>query len=148
MAEGGRRPELLGTGSRWNATHGDPTMSTKNRNRALWTAQILVALLFVFAGTTKFLMPADKLQQGPVVFPLAFMYFIGVCEVLGGLGLVLPGLTRIRTSLTPLAAAGLTIIMIGATTVSIIGGGGAGGTFPAVVGPTLRWRRSWTRWMP
>lgn len=114
-------------------------MSTKNRNRALWTAQILVALLFVFAGTTKFLMPADKLQQGPVVFPLAFMYFIGVCEVLGGLGLVLPGLTRIRTSLTPLAAAGLTIIMIGATTVSIIGGGVAAGTFPAVVGVLTTW---------
>jgi uncharacterized membrane protein YphA (DoxX/SURF4 family) len=114
-------------------------MSTKNRNRALWTAQILVALLFVFAGTVKFLMPADKLQQGPVVFPLAFMYFIGVCEVLGGLGLVLPGLTRIRPSLTPLAAAGLTIIMIGATTVSIIAGGVAAGTFPAVIGVLTTW---------
>ena len=114
-------------------------MSTKNRNRALWTVQILVALLFVFAGSVKFLMPADKLQQGPVVFPLAFIYFIGVCEVLGGLGLVLPGWTHIRTSLTPLAAAGLTIIMIGATTVSVIGGGVAAGSFPAVVGVLTTW---------
>ena len=52
---------------------------------------------------------------------------------------MLPGLTRIRTSLTPLAAAGLTIIMIGATTVSIIGGGVAAGTFPAVIGALTTW---------
>ena len=69
----------------------------------------------------KFVMPVEKMQQGPIVFPIAFLYFIGVCETLGGLGLILPGLTRIATFLTPLAAAGLTIIMIGATTVSIIG---------------------------
>jgi uncharacterized membrane protein len=114
-------------------------MSIKNRNRALWTVQILVALLFVFAGSVKFIMPADKLQQGPVVLPLAFIYFIGVCEVLGGLGLVLPGWTHIRTSLTPLAAAGLTIIMIGATTVSIIGMGVGAGILPAVVGVLTTW---------
>jgi uncharacterized membrane protein YphA (DoxX/SURF4 family) len=114
-------------------------MSTKNSNRALWTVQILVALLFVFAGSTKFLLPVEKMQQGPVVFPMAFMYFIGACEVLGGLGLVLPGLTHIRTSLTPLAAAGLTIIMVGATTVSIIAGGVAAGIFPAVVGVLTTW---------
>ena len=116
-----------------------PTKSLKNRNRALWTVQILVALLFLFAGATKFIMPAEKMQQGPVVFPMAFLYFIGVCEVLGGLGLVLPGLTHIRTSLTPLAAAGLTIIMVGATMVSIIGGGAVAGTFPAVVGILTIW---------
>jgi uncharacterized membrane protein YphA (DoxX/SURF4 family) len=114
-------------------------MSTKTSNRALWTVQILVALLFVFAGSTKFLLPVEKMQQGPVVFPMAFMYFIGACEVLGGLGLVLPGLTHIRTSLTPLAAAGLTIIMVGATTVSIIAGGVAAGIFPAVVGVLTTW---------
>jgi uncharacterized membrane protein YphA (DoxX/SURF4 family) len=115
------------------------TSALKIRNRALWTAQILVALLFVFAGSMKFLMPAEKMQQGPVVFPLAFMYFIGVCEILGGLGLVLPGLTRIATYLTPLAAAGLTAIMIGATTVSIIGFGIAGAVVPAVVGVLTTW---------
>ena len=113
--------------------------SLKIRNRALWTAQILVALLFVFAGSMKFLMPVEKMQQGPVVFPLAFMYFIGVCEVLGGLGLVLPGLTRIATYLTPLAAAGLTIIMIGATTVSVISFGVAGAIVPGVVGLLTAW---------
>jgi hypothetical protein len=115
------------------------TSTAKNVNRALWTVQILVALLFLFAGATKFMLPAAKLQEGPVVFPLAFIYFIGFCECLGAVGLVLPGLFRIRPILTPLAAVGLTIIMIGATTVSIIGMGIAAGTFPAIVGGLTAW---------
>lgn len=115
------------------------TKSLKNRNRALWAVQILFALLFIFAGSMKFIMPADKMQQGPVVFPLDFLYFIGVCEVLGGLGLILPGVTRIATFLTPLAAGGLTIIMIGAATVTVIGMGVAPAIFPAVVGIGTAW---------
>lgn len=115
------------------------TSTAKNVNRALWTVQILVALLFLFAGATKFMLPAAKLQEGPAVFPLAFIYFIGFCECLGAVGLVLPGLFRIRPILTPLAAVGLTIIMIGATTVSIIGMGIAAGTFPAIVGGLTAW---------
>jgi uncharacterized membrane protein len=110
------------------------TSNARTANRVLWTAQILVALLFLFAGSMKFIMPAEKMQQGPIVLPLAFMYFIGLCECLGALGLVLPAATRIRTGLTPLAATGLTIIMIGATTVSILAMGAAAGIFPAVVG--------------
>ena len=115
------------------------TLSAHTVNRLLWTAQILVALLFLFAGSAKFIMPAEKLQQGPIVFPLAFMYFIGVCECLGSLCLVLPAATRIRTELTPLAAVGLTIIMIGATTVSILAMGISAGIFPAVVGVITTW---------
>jgi len=113
--------------------------SLKTRNRLLWTAQILVGLLFVFAGSVKFIMPVEKMQQGPIIFPIAFMYFIGVCETLGGLGLILPGVARVATFLTPLAAAGLTIIMIGATTVSILGMGVAAGIFPSVVGVATTW---------
>lgn len=116
-----------------------PTPSLKTRNRLLWTAQILVGLLFVFAGSMKFIMPVEKMQQGPIVFPIAFMYFIGICEILGGLGLVLPGAVRIAGFLTPLAAGGLTIIMIGATTVSILGMSVAAGIFPAVVGIATTW---------
>ena len=111
-----------------------PTSPARVANRALWTAQVLVALLFLFAGSMKFIMPAEKMQQGPIVLPLAFLYFIGACECLGALGLVLPGMTRIRTGLTPLAAAGLTIIMIGATTVTVIAMGVAPAIFPAVIG--------------
>lgn len=66
--------------------------------------------------------------------PLGFIYFIGICELLGALGLLLPGLLRIHTSLTPLAAAGLTIIMVGATTVTVIAMAGAAAMFPAIVG--------------
>ena len=110
------------------------TPHNRTANRLLWTAQILAALIFLFAGSMKFIMPAAKMQQGPIVFPLAFLYFIGACECLGALGLVLPGLTRVRTGLTPLAAAGLTIIMIGATTVSVLAMGAAAGISPAVVG--------------
>jgi uncharacterized membrane protein YphA (DoxX/SURF4 family) len=116
-----------------------PTSRSRVANRALWTAQVLVALLFLFAGSMKFIMPAEKMQQGPIVFPLAFMYFIGLCECLGALGLVLPGLTRVHTELTPLAAAGLTIIMTGATTVSVLGMGVAAAIFPAVVGLVAAW---------
>jgi uncharacterized membrane protein YphA (DoxX/SURF4 family) len=115
------------------------TSRTRTVNRLLWTAQILAALLFLFAGSTKFLLPVEKLQQGPVVFPLPFIYFIGVCECLGALGLILPAATRVRTVLTPLAAAGLTIIMIGATLVSILAMGALAGIFPAVVGLVTAW---------
>lgn len=115
-----------------------PASNHKTLNRALWTAQILVALVFAFAGSVKFMMPPEKMQQGSVILPLAFIYFIGICEVLGALGMILPGLTRIRTGLTPLAAAGLTIIMIGATTVTIVGGM-PGAFVPAIIGIVTSW---------
>ena len=115
------------------------TSTARTANRILWTAQILAALLFLFAGSMKFIMPAEKMQQGPIVFPLAFLYFIGLCECLGALGLVLPGLTRIHTELTPLAAAGLTIIMIGATSVTVLSMGVVPAIFPAVVGLVTAW---------
>ena len=108
--------------------------STKTVNRLLWTAQSLAAVLFLFAGSMKFIIPAAKMQQGPIVLPIAFLYFIGVCECLGALGLLLPSIRRIRTSLTPLAAAGLTVIMVGATTISVLAISAAAGILPAVVG--------------
>jgi uncharacterized membrane protein YphA (DoxX/SURF4 family) len=87
-------------------------------HKLLWTLQILLALLFVFAGGSKLVMSAADLTKD-TSFPVGFLRFIGVVELLGGLGLVLPGLTRIRPGLTPLAAAGLAIVMIGATAVSL-----------------------------
>jgi len=50
------------------------------------------------------------------------------------MGLILPGLLRIRTGLTPLAAAGLTIVMTGATVITVIGGSVAGASVPLIVG--------------
>src|SRR6266540_7298476 len=88
---------------------------------ALWIVQGLLAALFLFAGVMKLVLPLDKLV-GPVAVPGLFLRFIGVAETLGALGLILPGLLRIRPGLTPLAAAGLVIIMIGATVVMWAGG--------------------------
>lgn len=88
-------------------------------NRLLWVVQVLLALLFLFAGGTKLVMPAKELTaSGPL--PAPFLRFIGVMEIVGGLGLILPGMLRIRTELTPLAAAGLVIIMSGAVVVTIL----------------------------
>jgi uncharacterized membrane protein YphA (DoxX/SURF4 family) len=105
-------------------------------NIALWIIQILLALLFLFAGGTKlYFSPEVLAAMGPpnqVHLPGLFLKFIGVCEVLGGLGLVLPGLFKIRPQLTSLAAAGLLIIMIGAVVVTIAGPG-VGPAVPAVV---------------
>ncbi len=92
--------------------------NSRKTNALLWTIQVLLAALFAFSGVMKFIMPAEQLTaQSP--FSAEFLRFIGVAEILGALGLVLPGLTRIQTRLTPLAAAGLVIIMIGATALTI-----------------------------
>ena len=88
---------------------------------ALWIVQGLLALLFLWAGGIKLVLPLEKLT-GPMPLPGLLMRFIGVAEVLGAIGLILPGLLRIRPGLTPLAAAGLVIIMIGATVVTLAGG--------------------------
>lgn len=107
-------------------------------NILLWIIQILLALVFLFSGGMKLVIPADQLQaQAPptmIHFSNAFMKFIGICEVLGGLGLVLPGLFRIGKGLTPLAAVGLTIIMIGAVVVSVMGIGVSAAIIPFIVG--------------
>jgi len=102
-------------------------------NARLWTAQSVLAALFLFAGVFKLVTPTDVLAAQSHM-PGDFIKFIGVCETLGALGLILPGLTKIRTGLTPLAGAGLVIIMIGAVVTSIIQGAGVAAAIPGVVG--------------
>jgi uncharacterized membrane protein YphA (DoxX/SURF4 family) len=81
---------------------------------ALWTLQSLLAVIFVTTGAMKLLTPADVMEaQSPL--PLVLVRFIGLCELAGALGMILPGLLRIRTSLTPLAAVCLVVLMICAT---------------------------------
>jgi len=112
---------------------------------ALWIVQGLLALLFLFAGGMKLVLPIEEMTK-EIALPGPFLRFIGVAEVLGGLGLVLPGLLNIRPGLTPLAAAGLVIIMIGATVITLASGGIAQAMLPLVVGLLLvfvaygRWR--------
>ena len=88
-------------------------------NVALWIGQVLLALIFLFAGGMKLVMPIEELTaQMPL--PGLFVRFIGIVEVLGGLGVILPWLLGIWPGLTPLAAAGLVIIMIGATVLTLM----------------------------
>jgi len=82
---------------------------------------------------------------GSVALPGPFLRFIGVCEVTGAVGLVLPWLLRIRPGLTPLAAAGLIVIMTGATVMTAVSGPVAPALFPLAVGVLLTviaWQRT------
>ncbi|MEP6743733.1 MAG: DoxX family protein [bacterium] len=115
-------------------------------NIALWIIQVLLALLFLFAGGVKLIMPIEEMTKGmPVAIPGLFLRFIGVCEVLGGLGLVLPGLLHTRTWLTPIAAMGLVIIMLGAIAFSLKLGVAAA-ILPLVVGLLLAFL-AYKRWV-
>jgi uncharacterized membrane protein YphA (DoxX/SURF4 family) len=116
-------------------------------NIVLWILQVLLGLFFIFAGVMKFVMPVEEMtKQIPVALPGIFLHFIGVCEILGGLGLILPGLFRIKPGLTPLAAAGLVIIMIGAVVIALVGGAIGPALYPLIIGLLLafvafaRWR--------
>src|ERR1044072_4884503 len=104
----------------------------------LWIIQVLLALLFLFAGGTKLVIPPEGLAKvgSPNQIPLPgwFIRFVGVAEVLGALGLILPGLLRIKPWLTPLAAVGLVVIMIGATALTIAADGVGAGVVPLVAG--------------
>jgi hypothetical protein len=108
------------------------------RNVLLWVVQGLLAALFLFAGGMKLIVPIEALAM-PVPLPGAFLRFIGVAEVLGAVGLVLPGLLRIHEELTPLAAAGLVIIMSGATVITALGGTIAPALVPLFVGVLAAW---------
>jgi uncharacterized membrane protein YphA (DoxX/SURF4 family) len=105
-------------------------------NILLWIIQALLALLFLFAGGTKLVLSIEQMQEmgspNQIVFPAMLVRFIGVCEVLGALGLILPGLFRIRPALTPLAATGLIIIMAGAIVTTLKGGDVAPALLPLV----------------
>ena len=102
-------------------------------NTVLWIFQALLAAIFLFAGGMKLVMPIEEMTK-QIAMPGWFLRFIGVCEVLGAIGLILLWLLRIRPDLTPLAAAGLVIIMIGATVLTLMTGDIAMALVPLVVG--------------
>jgi putative oxidoreductase len=84
---------------------------------ALWIAQILLAFVFGFAGGTKVFLPIGELAKNAAWISdyEGLIRFIGISELLGALGMLLPSLTRIKPGLTSLAAVGLFIIMVLAT---------------------------------
>lgn len=84
-------------------------------NIALWIVQVLLAFFFLMAGGNKLVTPmADLIQQFAWMseMPELLIRFIGLSEVAGALGLILPAATRIQPRLTVLAADGLAIIMV------------------------------------
>ena len=121
------------------------TTSSQGKDRVTWVIQGLLAVLFLFAGGMKFVMTDQQLTEGTQAFSPLFIRFIGVCEVLGALGLVLPMLLKIKPGLTPLAAAGLVIIMIGATVTVAMTQPITYAIVPVVVG-ALAARVAYTRW--
>ena len=88
--------------------------SHRTLGAVLWTVQGLLALVYLATASMKLLMPDDMLAaQTPL--PLLLVRFIGLCELAGAIGLILPGLPRIQPRLTPVAATCLALLMIFAT---------------------------------
>ena len=91
-------------------------------NIALWVIAGLLAAGFLFAGANKLFMSRERLAKAPgggwaLDFSAGFVKALGALEVLGAVGLILPGLLGIAPVLVPLAALGLGLIMIGAAVV-------------------------------
>ena len=84
-------------------------------NVALWVLQGLLAVAFLLHGWLLLSPPANMVEQMNASISPAFRIFLGVAEVLAAIGLTLPGITRVLPRLVSLAAAGLMIVMIGAT---------------------------------
>ncbi|XXF78749.1 DoxX family protein [Myxococcaceae bacterium GXIMD 01537] len=100
-----------------SATAASPTEAqrpSRGLHIALWCAQVLLAAMFLMAGFMKSMTPIPELAQKiPWVSELpGLVRFIGVSELAGGLGLILPALTRVRPGLTALAGACLTLVMV------------------------------------
>src|SRR3979411_3049565 len=103
-------------------------------NVLLWIVQGLLALFFGLAsGLPKFLFPPEMLNM-PIVLPDAFLKFIGTAEILGALGLVLPGITHVQPRLTSLAAIGLALLTVCAAVYQMMAHQPENAVFALVVG--------------
>jgi uncharacterized membrane protein YphA (DoxX/SURF4 family) len=108
-------------------------MKKETRNHLLWTVQVLLALTFLFSGGAKLVLPIEAMT-GQLPFPGLFFRFLGLAEVLGAIGLILPWLLNIKPLLTPIAAFGLVIMMVGATIVTVLTSSALMALFPLIVG--------------
>ncbi|WP_324679181.1 DoxX family protein [Hymenobacter sp. GOD-10R] len=87
-------------------------------NTALWVWQWLLAGLFLLTGALKLVLSAAKVRQlAPAYFSLAFLRGLGVVELLGAVGIIGPALTGLWPVLTPLAAAGMSVVLAAAVAV-------------------------------
>lgn len=94
----------------------------------VWVVSVLLALVFLFSGGMKLLIPTAEMELMSQGVPVILLRIAGAAEVLGALGLILPAVTRIAPVLTPLAAGGLVLVMLGATVANIIVG-----AYPVVI---------------
>ncbi|MBO6794391.1 MAG: DoxX family protein [Balneolaceae bacterium] len=89
---------------------------SKTLNITLWIAQSLLAVAFLMAGFMKLTVPIADLAENGLsfvnYFPEWMVFFIGISEVLGAIGLILPALLRIKPILTPVAALALSTVMV------------------------------------
>lgn len=85
-------------------------------NVVLWVLQIILGLYFISVGVMHFIVPPGLPAPMQWMYDLTpiLHYLSGTAEILGGLGLILPGVTRIQPRLVPLAALGLILVMLGA----------------------------------
>lgn len=91
------------------------TTSNKRLNFGLWTTQVLLAAMYLMAGSTKLFQPIEeiaKMLPWAAEMPDGMVRFIGLSELLGGLGLLLPSILRIQPRLTVFAAIGLTLVQV------------------------------------
>lgn len=103
-------------------------------NVGLWVLQVLLALFLGLASSVpKLFLPADLLPPMPIPLPSALIIFIGVAEMAGALGLILPGLLKIQTWLTPLAAAGLGLVALGGMGYQVASGEPGNAVFALVI---------------
>lgn len=123
-------------------------MREKVLNVALWVVQLLLGLFFLLVGYSHGLMPFDEIAQQAVWMqqvPHALARFIGYAELAGGVGLILPSVTRIKPWLTPLAALGVATIMVLALFFHVARGEASVVGLHAVVA-TLALFVAWGRW--
>jgi putative oxidoreductase len=85
-------------------------------NILLWVLQVVLGLYFVMVGVSHFIVPPGLPDMMSWMYELSptLHTISGLAEILGGLGLILPGVTKIQTRLTTLAGLGLVLVMIGA----------------------------------
>jgi DoxX-like family len=107
---------------------------TLNLDVVLWSVQVFLALFFALgSGAPKLLLPVEALPM-PITLPEWFVRFIGTAEVLGALGLILPGLLRTHRGLTPIAAACLAALTVCATVYQLLAHQPESALFAAVMG--------------
>lgn len=129
-------------------THVDTARASDRLHITLWAVQILLALVFAVTGLMKVTQPIEALAVSLAAVPLPLVRLIGVVELLGAAGLILPAAMRIAPVLTPLAGFGLTLVMLFASLFHVSRGEFAIALVPVVLGALSalvalgRWRKA------